>query len=93
MELIQAKAYQHRLGVANNWRAVNAGGGFSVALSITGTIWACGKNINGQLGNGTTINSNTLTQIGVDVNWVTINAGDNHLIVSKTDGCCMGLWL
>jgi len=37
--------------------AIAAGGAFNYALTEAGTVWAWGNNANGQLGNGTTVNS------------------------------------
>src|SRR5205823_8840695 len=38
-------------------------GDHSVTVKSDGTIWRCGTNTNGQLGNGTNVNSNVATQI------------------------------
>lgn len=46
-----------RLPARTRVTAVSAGGGFGLALTATGRIWAWGHNTYGQLGNATTANS------------------------------------
>ena len=43
--------------------AVATGAGFSLALRSDGTVWACGANGNGQLGDGTVIERLTAVQV------------------------------
>lgn len=76
-----------------NVTAIASGGIFSLALKSDGTVWAWGSNSNGQLGNGTTPNSNphgTPTQVGANVtgfnNIIAIAAGVNHAVALKSDG-------
>jgi alpha-tubulin suppressor-like RCC1 family protein len=44
--------------------AVAAGWGYSLALASDGTVWAWGKNNEGQIGDGTTTNRATPVQVG-----------------------------
>ena len=60
----------------------------TLIVKTDGSLWACGNNSNGQLGNGTTTNQSTPVQImssGVN----SVVAGDNSSFITKTDG---SLW-
>jgi alpha-tubulin suppressor-like RCC1 family protein len=76
-----------------NVMAIASGGVYSLALKSDGTVWAWGSNSDGQLGNGTTPNSNphgTPAQVGANVagftNIIAISAGVNHAVALKSDG-------
>lgn len=71
--------------------AVAAGGASGYALAQDGTVWAWGNNFDGQLGNGTTVNSHTpqrvLTAANVPLtNIVRIAAGVQHALAMDKDG-------
>ena len=55
---------------------------FTVAIATNGTLWAWGRNNDGQLGDGTTTNRNTPTQIGMATNWQSIECGIQHTIAT-----------
>jgi alpha-tubulin suppressor-like RCC1 family protein len=46
----------------NNVKAISAGNWHSLFLKNDGTVWACGDNSYGQLGDGTTISHNAPIQ-------------------------------
>ena len=48
-----------------------------------------GKNTNGQIGDGTTIDRGFPVQVGSDSNWLKVIGSDQHVIGMKTDG---SLW-
>ena len=85
-----------KIGVDNNWTSFSVGGDYSVggghtvALKSDGTLWAWGYNLNGQLGDGTTVNKTSPTQIGVDNNWGSVSAGKRHTLARKSDGSLWG---
>lgn len=70
--------------------AVSGGGdqleAHSLALKSNGTIWSWGSNIYGGLGNGTTTNSNTPSQVLVLTTATAISAGGWHSVALKNDG-------
>ena len=66
--------------------AISAEGFHSAALKSNGTLWTWGSNWKGQLGDGTNIDRNTPTRIGVDSDWLAISAGALHTIALKSDG-------
>lgn len=47
----------------NNITAISAGGKLSLALRNDGTVWACGNNFYGSLGNGTNISNGIVAQV------------------------------
>ena len=74
------------------WKAIatNPAGYFTLAISNDGSLWAWGYNNYGQLGNGTTINSNLPVRIGIDNNWQSVAAGSDCGFAIKTDGSLWG---
>jgi len=56
---------------------IAAGGHFALALRSDGTVWAWGYNQNGQLGNGTQVNSTVPRQVTGLTNVTSIAAGAN----------------
>jgi alpha-tubulin suppressor-like RCC1 family protein len=84
-----------RVGVANDWVAVAAGVDFSLAVKADGTLWAWGRNDNGQLGLGTADSDPhpTPAQVGNDSNWFVAYAGYFHSLAQKKitkDLCAWG---
>jgi uncharacterized delta-60 repeat protein len=63
-----------------------AGINISFAISSNGTLWAWGRNTNGQLGDGTTIDRNSPAQVGSDNDWASVAPGQTHVLGLKSDG-------
>ena len=65
-----------------------AGGGssHSLALKYNGTVWAWGGNGSGQIGDGTTTNRTTPTQVSNLSNVIAIAAGNSHSLALTSDG-------
>lgn len=57
-----------------------------LAIKNDGTLWAWGRNDNGQLGDGTNVNTSNPIQIGNNTNWLTVSAGGIHSLAIKNDG-------
>ncbi len=68
------------------WVKIAARGDHSLGIKSDGTLWAWGINNYGQLGDGTTINSNIPVQVGTATDWVGIAAGQLHSLGLKADG-------
>lgn len=68
--------------------AVSGGqaGYHSLALKADGTVWAWGKNTEGQLGDGTLNNSNVPVQVTGLSNIIAIAGGEYHSLALKADG-------
>lgn len=65
--------------------AVAAGGGHSLALKADGTLRAWGKNLNGQLGDGTTVDRATPVAVAGLRNVVAIAAGSGYSLALTAD--------
>ena len=76
--------YFSPISVASNVVVAAAGGSHSLFVTADGTLWAMGLNSSGQLGNGTT--SNTNLPISVATNVVAVAAGQNQSLFVKSDG-------
>jgi alpha-tubulin suppressor-like RCC1 family protein len=70
-------------------RQAAAGNSHNLIIKTDGTLWAWGLNTYGQLGDGTTIDKNTPSQIGTATDWKFVAAGEVHSIAMKSDG---SLW-
>ena len=64
--------------------AVSAGESHTMILKTDGTLWACGSNNHGQLGDGTTTYYRTPIQVMNDV--AAVSAAADHTMILKTDG-------
>ncbi len=58
----------------------------SLALKSDGTVWAWGRNSDGQLGDGTTVSKNTPTQVSGLSDIIAIGGGEYHSLAVKNDG-------
>jgi len=72
------------------WQTFALGAVHTLGIKSDGTLWAWGSNLNGELGDGTTIAKNSPTQIGTATNWqyISSNGNTNHAV--KTDGTLWG---
>jgi alpha-tubulin suppressor-like RCC1 family protein len=85
-----SKATPIQISSLSNIIKISAGGESYNAHSLfqknDGTVWACGKNSWGQLGDGTTTNKTTPIQINTLSNIISISAGGYHSLFLKNDG-------
>lgn len=65
---------------------IKAAKSYSIAIKNDGTMWAWGYNTNGQLGNGSTTNSNIPVQVTGLTNISEIAGGFYHSLALKNDG-------
>ena len=81
-----------QLGVDTDWYQVAGGGTHAVAVRTDGTIWAWGRNTQGECGQGSNSPSgfNTPQKVGVATNWAQCSAGQRHSLAVKTDGTLWG---
>jgi len=75
------------IGLSSGVSAISAGGDHTCALTTSGGMKCWGGNYYGQLGDGTTINRNSATDvIGLDINAKTVSSGGNHTCILTTNG-------
>ena len=72
---------------ATDWHQVGAGGCHTVAIKISGELWAWGRNSCGQLGDGTaTTRCSPVREICSATDWCQVSAGNYHTAAIKTSG-------
>ncbi len=65
---------------------VAAGAYHNILLKSDGTVWACGDNQNGELGIGTTVNSEYVVPVNALSNVIYVGAGSNFSVAVLSDG-------
>ncbi|MCH9662060.1 MAG: hypothetical protein K0U66_00190 [Gammaproteobacteria bacterium] len=88
-----------QVGMQLNWRATTAGGNHSCAVNTGGELYCWGAINDAEetvnlVGNATTAEAiQTPTRIGTAENWSRVDAGDDHICASTTEGTlfCWGL--
>jgi alpha-tubulin suppressor-like RCC1 family protein len=75
-------------GGGTNWKTIAFGKlNFFIAIKTDGTLWSCGYNYYGQLGNNSTVNrSSPGTVSGGGTNWTKISCSDAASCAIKSDG-------
>lgn len=64
-----------QVGTDTNWASVASGQYYSLAVKTTGTLWAWGYNLSGQLGIGNNTDQNSPVQVGTSNGWSAVSAG------------------
>ena len=73
-------------GSDSDWAAIGCGGSCTFAVKGDGTLWACGRNTDGQLGLGDTSDRSALTQVGSASDWAAAGGGGYFGYGTRTDG-------
>jgi len=77
-----------QIGTSTNWRQVAAGQGHTCGIQDDNSLHCWGRNSGGELGLGDgAVEQIRLPQpVGTDVNWNSLDAGQNHSCAVKQDG-------
>ena len=88
-----------RVGVANDWSQVSAGGVSSCGIRTGGLLFCWGGNANGQVGDGTTSQRTSPVQIGASKVWQQVATSgfsnypdDAHACAVASSGTTGSLW-
>lgn len=81
-------AVPRQTGTMASWMHVSGGQGHACAIQEPGTLWCWGRNTAGQLGLGPNlpVQVRTPTQVGSDVDWATLDLGQDAACATKHDG-------
>ena len=76
-----------QVGLDTNWTSVASGGWHTAAIQTGGTLLTWGRNHYGQLGNGTTTDTNTPAAVtaGAGFHWDSVSVSDNHTVAIKVE--------
>jgi alpha-tubulin suppressor-like RCC1 family protein len=75
-----------QVGTRADWRSVSLGNYTAFANRTDGTMWAWGRNTNGDLGLGDIVNRSSPVQIGTATNWISGSLSDGHSILLENTG-------
>lgn len=75
---------------SNNWSQISVGYWHAAAIKKDSTLWTWGRNVEGQLGNGTNNslndpNINTSLQVGTRKKWVQVSTGEMFTTATEYD--------
>jgi alpha-tubulin suppressor-like RCC1 family protein len=79
-----------RLDAGTNWAQISAGGLFTLALKTDGSLWTCGRNSSGQIGDGTRSNRFGLWMVTPERDWKMIATGLENSFGIKRNGTLWG---
>ncbi len=69
-----------------SWTALSGRSSHVLAIRSDRSLWAWGRNQDGELGDGTYTSRTLPTQIGTDTDWAFVSVGATHSVAIKTDG-------
>ena len=87
LPMLPLSTYAYDMGENGGVTVISSGDYYSAAIGANGSLWTWGRNDHGQLGNGTTDDSNTPIKVMSGI--VSVSCGSSHIAVIKTDG---SLW-
>ena len=80
-----------QIGTGTDWVILSAGYAHTLAIKANGSLWGWGYNAYGMVGDNSGIFTiTTPSQVGSDVDWVSISAGQNQSHGIKSNGTLWG---
>lgn len=74
------------LTVITPWTQLAAGGNQTFGVKLDGRLFGWGDNVEGQLGDGTRLDRNVPTVVGINTTWKQISVGDQFTVAIRNDG-------
>jgi alpha-tubulin suppressor-like RCC1 family protein len=79
------------VGGFTDWCQISAGNNHSLGVRQEGTAWAWGSNLQGRLGDNTTVcKSSPVSVVGGFTDWCQVSAGDSHSLGVRQSGTAWG---
>jgi alpha-tubulin suppressor-like RCC1 family protein len=75
-----------QIGTETNWNKVFAGTNHSLGMKRDGSLWAWGRNNNGQLGLNDSVTRSSPVQVGTETNWKDAAVAQATTVAIKNDG-------
>jgi alpha-tubulin suppressor-like RCC1 family protein len=75
-----------RVGSDSDWGAVDTFAFHACAIKTTGALYCWGSGTEGQLGDGSGLDSQLPVRVGVDLDWADVSVGSRHTCALKRDG-------
>jgi alpha-tubulin suppressor-like RCC1 family protein len=81
-----------RVGTAQGWKSVSAGGAHTCAIWGNSTLYCWGSDASGQVGNGSTSGDDVSSPTRISAaTWSSVSAGGSHSCAVRSDGL-LGCW-
>ena len=74
-----------KISSTNDWLEIAAGQDHSIAIKKDGSLWSWGRNIHGELGDGTKNDQSSAKKIGTELNWLSASAGNSFTIALNNE--------
>jgi alpha-tubulin suppressor-like RCC1 family protein len=74
-----------QVGSASDWLSLSVAKYHTCGVREDGTAWCWGRNVEGQLGNGTNTDANTPQQVSGTADWVSVEVGTSHTCGMRSD--------
>ncbi len=75
-----------KVGSAQDWEVLEAGGHHSCGIRADGTLWCWGNSASGQLGHGATWSGGSPVQVGTQTDWKSVSVGDEQTCGIRAGG-------
>ena len=82
----QSRSSPSQIGSTGTWISVSFGSDSAVGIKTNRSLWAWGRNSDGQLGTGNTISRSSPVQVGTSVDWKLVSMRYSHSLAIKSNG-------